>query len=265
MNYRKLVKLSNVVGVTSAVLLLYWVFIFITMEVFGLKIFRENMTQTFYLSVLGILALMSGALVLNLMLNLSRIAERHNADEVESSPTKGHRGKLAFLASLAIIAALLFAGDYATSRKKETMLRASAASLVRANEAAIGRLLDYRFERAYIEDAAGTMDFLSKLDKNYGSVSLIVQDRIEGVGVYLAFRDRYYKIDGPKLPPKADFIFQTDLGQRDYLDQVFQGKTARPSFDSHDGNYELFYPVIGGGRTVILHFQDSQRYGKLGS
>ncbi len=56
MNPKQLVKLSNVIGIVSILLLMYWIFIFITIEVFGLKVFRENMTETFYMSVFGIVA-----------------------------------------------------------------------------------------------------------------------------------------------------------------------------------------------------------------
>ena len=54
MTPKQLVKLSNIIGITAIILLVYWVFTFITIEVFGLKVFRENMTETFYLSVLWI-------------------------------------------------------------------------------------------------------------------------------------------------------------------------------------------------------------------
>ncbi len=70
MNPKQLVRLSNIIGIISIVLLIYWVFIFITIEVFGLKVFRENLTETFYMSVLGILALMTGALIINIMFNI---------------------------------------------------------------------------------------------------------------------------------------------------------------------------------------------------
>ena len=45
MNPKKLVKISNTIGAISIVLLIYWVFVFITIEVFGLKVFKENITQ----------------------------------------------------------------------------------------------------------------------------------------------------------------------------------------------------------------------------
>mgnify|MGYP006170424293 CR=1 FL=1 len=81
MNAKQLVKISNYIGFISIVLLVYWVFTFILIEVFGLKVFRKNMTESFYLSVLGILAMMAGALIINIMFNLTRIAQKHNNDE----------------------------------------------------------------------------------------------------------------------------------------------------------------------------------------
>jgi hypothetical protein len=80
MNNKTLVRLSNIIGIVSIILLVYWVFVFVSIEVFGLKVFRENMTETFYLSVVGILALMLGALIINVMFNLTRIAEKHYQD-----------------------------------------------------------------------------------------------------------------------------------------------------------------------------------------
>jgi len=49
MNPKRLVKLSNIIGISSIILLVYWVFIFMTVEVFGLKVFKENIKETFYI------------------------------------------------------------------------------------------------------------------------------------------------------------------------------------------------------------------------
>ena len=68
----------------SILLLIYWVFVVIAVQVFGFKIFRENISQTFAMSILGIFALMVGSLIINVMFNLTRIAERHN---IGISPT----------------------------------------------------------------------------------------------------------------------------------------------------------------------------------
>ena len=42
MKEKKIVSLSNILGIVSIFLLIYWVFTFITMEVFGLKVFRDG-------------------------------------------------------------------------------------------------------------------------------------------------------------------------------------------------------------------------------
>ena len=118
MNYKTLVKLSNIIGIISIILLVYWVFVFISITVFGLKIFRENITETFYLSVVGILALMLGSLIINVMFNLTRIAEKHNQDELSVPKQVNKKMGLLFGLSFPLIFGLLFAGDYITSRKK---------------------------------------------------------------------------------------------------------------------------------------------------
>ncbi len=57
MNIKQLVKISNIIALISIILLVYWVFIFIIAVVFGIKIFRENITEIFGFSILGILAI----------------------------------------------------------------------------------------------------------------------------------------------------------------------------------------------------------------
>ena len=88
MTPKQLVRISNIIGIVAILLLVYWVFSFITIEVFGLKVFKKNMTETFYLSVLGILALMAGALIINVMFNLTRIAQKHDNSEIIDKPNK---------------------------------------------------------------------------------------------------------------------------------------------------------------------------------
>ena len=69
MNIKQLVKISNIIALISIILLVYWVFIFIIAVVFGIKIFRENITEIFGFSILGILAILASSLIVNIMLN----------------------------------------------------------------------------------------------------------------------------------------------------------------------------------------------------
>lgn len=108
------------------------------------------------------------------------------------------------------------------------------------------------------------LELLSKLDKNYRSVSLIVSDSINDVPVFLIFGSYYYNYKDDK-PNKIDFVFQTDIRQREYLETIFKKGVLGKDFSAYDGNYKMFYPVRYKDRIVVLYFQDSQNYGKLGS
>jgi len=115
MDTKLLVKISNIIGLISIILLMYWVFSFVLIEVFGLKVFRQQMTETFLFSILGILALMGGALILNIMLNLTRIAER-GAEVKYNKNTK--KIIVGLIAIFPLLAGILFTGDYLSSKKK---------------------------------------------------------------------------------------------------------------------------------------------------
>ena len=62
-----IVRLTNQVALVSMLILIYWVFIYVSIEVFGFKVFRENITQVFMFSILGIFSILVGAIILNII------------------------------------------------------------------------------------------------------------------------------------------------------------------------------------------------------
>jgi len=269
MNLKSIVKLTNIVATISILLLIYWVFIFVVTQVFGLRIFRENITQTFSMSVLAILALMGGSLMLNVMFNLTRIAQKHNADEIAPvSPHKSKKWVLAFALTFPLVFGFLFAGDYWTAKKKENLLMQSARAIVETNTEKTNRLLNYEFSDAWLNDTQDTLTFFEKTDRNFPHVSMIVKDSVEGADVFLAFRDySTTKNDKGEIvkPDKKSFLMKTTKPDRDYLNKVFDEGLTEKRFIASDGNYELFYPYTKDGKTIVLYFSDYQRYGKMGS
>lgn len=265
MNLKMLVKLSNIVALVAILLLIYWVFVFISVEVFGLKIFRENISQTFAMSVLGIIALMAGSLMINVMFNLTRIAEKHNRDE--TAELKGVSKKLGwvFLLSFPLVFGLLFGGDYLTSKKKEAVLIDSAKSVIEKYPQKIDGLLDYQFSRDWLITTDGTVDLMKKIDKNFPNAMVIVKDSIDNSDVFLGFRGYTPRDDTPDLPNKVAFIFETTKPERDYLNKVFNEDYNEIRFNASDGNYQLYYPYSKDGKKIVLYFSDYQRYGKFGS
>ena len=265
MNLKFLVKLSNVVALISIVLLIYWVFVFVSVEVFGFKVFRENLSQTFAMSVLGIFVLMAGSLMINVMFNLTRIAQKHNRDEIVEVKSISKKLGWIFLLSFPVVFGLLYAGDYLTSKKKESMLIQSAKSIVEGNTPRANDLLNYQFNKTWLAETDESLDLMSKTDRNFPNVSVIVKDRIDESDVFLAFRDYSEPNDKTIEPQKRDFIFAATKDDRDYLSKVFDDGYSEIRFSASGGNYELFYPYIKDGKKVVLYFSDYQKYGKMGS
>ncbi len=265
MNNKSLVKLSNIIGIISIVLLVYWVFVFISITVFGLKVFRENITETFYLSVVGILALMFSSLIINVMFNLTRIAEKHNQDDLTVSKRTSKKLGLIFALSFPFVFGLLVGGDYLTSKKKEKMLIASAQSIIESNQEKSDKLLDYTFDKNWIIETADILDIYSKTDKHFPYVAVIVADSIDKSHVFLGFSNYYGQLNDTIQPLKKDFIQQTTKVEREYLDKVFFENIDNVRFSASDGRYELFYPCLKDGKKMVLYFSDYQRYGKFGS
>lgn len=265
MNNKSLVRLSNIIGIISIILLVYWVFVFISITVFGLKVFRQNITETFYLSVVGILALMFGSLIINVMFNLTRIAEKHNQDNLNFSKKTSKKLGLIFGLSFPLVFGLLIGGDYLTSKKKEKMLIASAKSIIENNKEKSDKLLNYSFNENWIIETEEILDLYSKTDKHFPYISVIVTDSIDESQVFLGFRHYYGKLNDTIQPVKKDFIQQTTKVEREYLDKVLNENFNEVRFSANDGRYELFYPYIKEGKKIILYFSDYQRYGKIGS
>lgn len=264
MNAKQLVRLSNVIGIVSIILLIYWVFIFITIQVFGLKVFRENLSETFYMSVLGILALMVGALMINIMFNLTRIAEKHNQDEFVKHKSKRVSWLIAI--SFPVLLIFLFGGDRLTAKRKQQHLVKSAKSIIETNTKKSDHLVNYKFDEKWIVKTEDILEVFSKTDGNFPHVSILVKDSIDGEPVFLGFNANYYgSLTDTIQPKKKMFIRKTTQPERDYLNDVFEKGKKDYRYSSHDGRYELFYPYTQGKKTIVVYFSEYQRYGKIGS
>ncbi len=294
MNAKKLVKATNIIGMVAVTLLVYWVFALILIQVFGLKVFREHITEIFLMSILGILAVMGGTLMLNIMLNLTRIAERGQEEEVRG----GRKTVYLLLAVFPILAALLFGGNYLTIRQKRDILTQSSERIVKDNPAQIDALTDYRFDLAYIKKSSEILDLMAKDDLSFKSAMIIVPDKIDNKPVYLAFSaDSRLNVGGEAVPAasqneavpaanqnvegndnfvmdrngekvmvkKMDYVYSPNLKEREYLQKVFAGQTQEMRYEAEDGHYSLCHPYRKNGKTIVLCFSDYQEYGKIGS
>jgi len=220
------------------------------------------------MSVLGILALMGGSLMINVMFNLTRIAQKHNADVQAESKPAVRKWAILIAASLPLLFVGLILGDYLTSLKKETMLVESAKAVLETNAEKTNRMVTYEFADAWLANTRDSLAFFERTERNFPHVSVIVKDQLDGSPVYLAFRDYGARTNekGEAIPPeKRDYLMRLSKPDRDYLNKVFDEGISETRFSASDGTYELFYPYFKDGKRMVLHFSDYQRYGKMGS
>ena len=266
MNHDQVIKTTNRLAVYAIIALIYWVFTFLIITVFGMRIFRERMTEMFLMSLLGIFAVLGGVIILNVMSNLSKISAAvapTSAPALETSRRKGWL-RVMMLVSFPMIAAILFIGNELSVQKKELLLISAAEELISENQSTLAVLADYKFSREYVKEAQHTLNFLNKIDKYFPEVMIIVPDNIDGHEVFLGFGGRQYSYSKLDEIDQTEFILSTSQIERDYLGKVFTGNETDYRFDERDGNYQLFYPVSIGDRKIVLYFADFQRYGKFG-
>lgn len=266
MDSANVVKLTNKAAFIAVGLLAYWVFIFVAITVFDFKVFKENITQAFYLSILGVFSLLGGAIILNIMLNMTRISEslESRSTHVAASREISRKWKLAVALSFPAIFILLYVGDLGSSMKKRDVLVEAATYLAEEHRTTIEALGGYTFGPAYLELAANSLKVLTKVEKKFPTVAVVVSDVIEGKPVFLAFNS-WYSPNEVRQPTKEDFIFPASKTEREHLTGIFTGDTSQVHFTAHDGRYELYFPVKTSRGVVVLYLSDSQRYGKYGS
>jgi len=266
MNYDRIIKITNKVALYAVVALFYWVFAFLIITAFDLKVFREHITEIFYLSVLCIFAILCGAIVLNVMSNLSKISSAISEGRESRAPMKKLPGitMIAIGLSFLLVCGVLFAGNWLSAEKKKNMLISSAQSLVSENRTQLAALANYRFSKEYVKKAANTLTVIKKIDKYFPEVVLIVPDVVENKKVFLGFGGHEY-LEKDKEIEKHMFIYSASLEERLYLEKVFTGQEKKYKFSYRKGNYELYFPAQIDGKSVVLYFSDYQRYGKFGS
>lgn len=266
MDHDKVIKGTNKIALYATVALIYWVFVFLLITAFDLKIFREHMTEIFNLSLLGIFAILGGAIILNVMSNLSKIStvlsKRHGFSLPDEKLSKAKI--IVFAVSFPLICVVLFGGNYLSADKKKNMLISSARSLVSENQVQLAKLADYRFSFEYASKAQKTLGVICKIDKNFPHVTLILPDSIDDKKVFLGFSGDIFR-ELIKPIEKAKFIYPASREDRQYLEKVLDGTAKDIKFSSDKGHYELYYPVQMNGRMLILYLSDYQRYGKFGS
>ncbi len=252
-------------ALTAIILLVYWVFIFISITVFSLKVFQENITESFYFSILGIISLLVGAVIVNIMFNLTSISESLKSSahkDVKKKPNKFWTPIV--LVSFPLIFGLLFFGDYRTTKIKEKKLIEAAEYSITNNKEVTESFMSYAFDEEYIRETAEGLKFIANQSESFPSISIIIKDTIHQKDVFLRFTSHFHDTKKSQYS-KLDYIYPCSPKEQEYIKSVFDDNKKGHLFSASDGTYELYYPYIRGNKVIILYFTDRNRYGKYGS
>ena len=265
MNNKRIIKWTNIIALLAIILLIYWIFIYVSITVFSLKVFRENITESFYLSILGILTILIGAVIVNIMFNLTSISESLEKSEHQNFNKRRNKLLVALLIlSFPLIFGFLYFGDYRTTKIREKKLIEAAKYSIKNNEETTENFLDYSFDEQYIQQTAEGLEFIAKQSESFPSISIIIKDTIHKKDVFLRFTRYFYK-ETDKNYSKIDYIYACSPEEQEYLKSIFNENKNRHLFSASDGNYELYYPYKRGNKVIILYFTDRKQYGKYGS
>jgi len=259
MNEKTLISISNKTAIAFVILLIYWVTVFIVVSALDLKVFRENMTEMFGFSILGIISVLSGCAVINMMLNLSIIAKSRE-QAVEARGKGGLRIVSALLIPLAALIGLLFVGDKLSSNKKERVFKSTAESIINDNRTQIERLVYTSIDSQYLSESREVIKILEKGDELIPRVSIIFRDTASSQPIYIEINSRVDDDD-----KKSDLILQTNPELRKYLASVFDQGQSDPYFRRKESRFSYFYPINLKNKTAVLMFDEYSRYGKFGS
>lgn len=263
------IRLSNRIAFIALALIIYLVFSLAVILVFELKVFNENMTILFGYTIIGVFLILLGAIVMNVMLNLTSIAESQAG--IPSSITTFKYPKITIMSGIMVffvIFAALYLLNQNNERKRESYLVNTANQLVEKHSAVFNRMTAYQYSMLYLSTLKNDLTLLLKIEERLPNAIVLVADEVDGQKVILGLgRNSYYytdeETDENVLYSKRSHIFSTSQEERNYLFSVFDGNTDEYKYSSHDEKFELYFPIQNENGKIVLYLnKTNSRYAK---
>lgn len=255
LNPKTIVKLSNSIGLIAILLLLFCVFGFIVTEIFDLQLISFS-KEFFGISILALLSLMAGALILNIMFNLSRIASR-GEPVAEDNPEKVKRLKWILLSGFPVVAIALFAGD---NYNKEISSKKSLefAKHLQAQLAEEVEFEAYEFNKNWIGKSEKNLSFINQLNGRPGNLSLIWQDTLNGKKHFFSISEYYENEEDSSAFEKETYLLLPNKEKSEEFEKLLNGEQKTIQLERSGRNFESFIPFTQHQKTFILQFNEYQ-------
>ena len=255
LNPKTIVKLSNSIGLFSILLLIFLVFGFIVSVIFNLQ-FISFRKDYFGISILAVLSLMAGALILNIMFNLSRIASR-GEPVAEDNPQKVKRLKWILLSGFPVVAIALVAGDNYSKEisSKKSLEFAKHLQAQLAEEEKFGA---YEFSKNWIDKSEKNLSFINQLNGRPGNFALIWQDTLNNKKHFFSISEYYENEEDSSAFEKETFMLHPDNEEAERIEKILNGELKTIQQERNGRNFESLIPFKQNKKTFILQYIEYQ-------
>lgn len=230
----KIISMTSKLSFILVVVFVYWMFISISHELLGLRVFDYDWYATGYYTVSGgILALLAVSIIINILFTLTK-------------PGKNKIYLVLFIFSFPMVVGLVYLLDLGKPYIMREVLLHSAKKMVTKNQEIIEGLGEYRYDLSYLWSV---QDLTKNLDEHTDlHVALIVEDEEDDVLLVIGERDKM-----EELPEKSDLIPSFPEEQYQYLRDVFKGQNSGYWFASRWNTiFVLNYPVKTKNGIIVL-------------
>lgn len=265
--------ISNVllyVMIAVVLVIAVWYVIFIVSTTFDLNVFKSRSTDFMITTVVSAFGIIICSTFLSIGLDISIISDAkvHEisglvSDTTSSKRSVGRRVAAWSLVTVALIIALLFAGDaYSEHRSSIEMVR-NGQDLVNQYSESIAKIEHAVVSGEFVE-VPSVLEILSKQKRDLDRVSVVYPDTYDGQTVFV---HATMQLDSADTGRKylGNSFYQPSAEERDYFDLISKDRDTPPKLMRDGSSYKLFLPVSSDSRWFVLLCTDYKLYGGIGS
>ncbi len=230
--------------------------------------FKENTAAALLAIFMGGIGISVVLLVLNIAANLSLIAGVKLEEHRAANPYSGHISQMkrwvVFCSGLVVAGLIITIGGTVYSKYRYQKLFTEQAQAIEKDNQAVFANIARRIGNGRDvnrQDLATAMKVLESQQKSINSVTVIWSSMIMEKRVLQKQDDYFYK-------DRSEDFFVCDSAELcAWTNDFFEGKDHKAirDFSFIDGIYNVYLPVVEGGKRFILLLNSRQNYGKIGS
>lgn len=249
----------------TAAFIFVWFIGFIVATTFELKVFTNRTSEFLFLTFGFALVLIACVAILHVSLNISLIADS-KINELGDDDDSTFSLKWFFVGAALLFAcftAFLFLTDHWSSTKDKNRFIGEALTTIGTFDNSINNMIESLADTSRIGMIPSVLNLMSNNNNHISEVLLITHDFFDDQFVSLQITSRISEAS-LKQPYFSNAFYRCSGEVCAYLNKVFLEGHREPHFRKVGIRYNYFHPVEHDGKTVVLLFRHSERYGSIG-